>query len=188
MERSSVPTTLEVSNHKPTLTEKPSFASQLVHKMLRYFADKLAPYRTTVELHFPKPVTLPDRSHHDSLIAKIGYTIDDLKPESMTDRELVAWVARYLSSVAEPISGNRVSDKFKIEFLLKTMIESPIKSKFPRNLETTVFNLLRTISHFNELSPEIVSLRFNLKKLARKAKFESCARFLSAKSKKSRSA
>lgn len=205
MERSPVPTTLEISNHQSAITEKPSFASQLVHKMLRYFADKLTPYRTPsegqssdpdgpkpsseytpYEIHFPEAEALPARSHHDSLIAKVGYTVDSLKPESMSIQELIVWVARYLHNQAEPISGDSASDKPKLDRILHTMQSS--KPEFSQNLEKAVFSLLQTISRQEELPAEVASLRFNLKKLARKAKFQTCQPFISTKPKKHRSA
>lgn len=185
MERSPAPTTLEVSDKPIPSLEKQTAMPQIVFKLLRYFADKLAPYQTPSQLHFP-PVTIPERSHQDSLIAKVGYTMETLSPNSMTDRELVAWVARYFSNEAEPISGDRTSNKSKLDFIMQTIHES--NPQFYKNLESAVFNLLRTISHQQKLSPEVAGLRRNLKALARKAKFESCQQFMPAKSKKIRSA
>ena len=187
MERSPVPTTFEVLDEpvSPTV-EKQSFISRIVFSLRRYFADKLAPYQTPPVLQFPPGDPLPERSHQDSLIAKVGYTINDLQPESMTDRELVAWVARYLGCEVEPISGDRTSDKSKLDFIIQTMHDS--SPKFSHNLESAVFNLLRTISHQQKLSPEVAGLRRNLKALARKANFKSCQSFFPKKAKQTKSA
>lgn len=187
MERSPLPTTFEITRVPLASLEKQSALQQVVFRLLRYFADKLAPYQTPERINFPTVATPPERSHQDSLIAKMGYTLETLSLDGMTDRELVPWVARYLSNEAEPISGDRTSNKFKIDFLMKTMQEATDKD-FSVNLETAVFNLLRTISHQEELAPEVLELRRNLKALAREAQFKSCERFISAKAKNTRSA
>lgn len=183
MERSPLPTTLEVSDKPIAPLEKQSAMPQIVFNLLRYFADKLAPYRTPEMLHFPPVVDQkPGRSHYDSLIAKVGYTVEALKPETMTDRELVAWVARYLSNDLEPISGDKTSDKSKIDFIIDTIDHST--TKFRQNLESAVFNLLRTISRQQVISLEVAALRRNLKDLSLRAKFASCQQFFQSKSKR----